>query len=212
MSLPTGVVEPLYPSPSYGDFANRLLDRPPQPEYLTMWGELLMHAKAPMPGPSEGSVLLFRLGNEWFGFSTSVLEEVLESRPIHTVPNSRSKIFLGVVNVRGQLRLCIALHKLLEVSSEWTAAPRSRLVPIFGMGHRKYQRMMAIKRSTEMWVFPVDEVYGAISCTVEGFLNLPVNVSKSTVNYLKGLWRWNDRNVAVIDEELLFASLRRMIP
>lgn len=192
----------------YGNFANRLLDRLPQEEYLASWGEFLQQEKKVVVESSKGSILLFRLGTEWLGLAISVLEEVLESRPVHTVPNRPNHIFLGVVNVRGQLKLCVALHRLLEITSGWETAVPGEVE----RGYRRFHRMLAIKQGSTVWVFPVDEVYGALSYEGGHLLNLPTTVSKSTANYLKGLWQWNERSIAIIDEELLFAGLRRMMP
>jgi chemotaxis-related protein WspD len=197
---------------TYGEFANKLFDRIPSPEYLTMWSELLRHPKTYLSDSSIGSVLLFRLGNDWLGLNTTKVEEVLEIRPIHTMPNSRSKIFLGVVNVRGQLCLCIALHRLLEISSFGDSFQDTGSSSSGTRNIQPYRRMMAIKHNEEMWVFPVDEVHGAVSGNTDAISNLPITVAKSSVNYLKGLWKWRKHKVGLIDEDLLFASLRRMVP
>ena len=39
--------------------------------------------------------------------------------------------------------------------------------------------------------------------------NVPVTVTKSSANYLKGIVHWKGKSVAYLDEELLFYSLKR---
>lgn len=190
-------------------YAERLLDREPENSYITMWEDLLRKAKAAEEDTQDSSLLLFRFGMEWLGISTKMVEEVLEIRPVHTVPSTRSPIFLGVVNARGQLRLCIALHKLLEISSTIESSLRER-DPY--KSKRQYRRFVSIRRGGEIWVFPVDEIHGIVSFDSSSLVNIPITVAKSTANYIKGMLHWQERSIGVLDEELLFESLRRIIP
>lgn len=189
------------------DYAERLLGRVPEDSYIRMWAELLQREKSTATTQGETSVLVFRIGSEWIGLSSKVLQEVLDMRPIHTVPSTYNESFLGVVNVRGQLRLCVALKTLLEISSPEQPQDHQR-----GSYGKKYRRMVVVRREAEVWVFPVDEVYGVVSCDIEQLENIPVTVLKSTANYLKGVWFWQEKRVAILEDELLFESLRRLIP
>lgn len=191
------------------DYAERLLNRQADKSYVSMWQELLKRIKTPPSQTLESSLLLFRLGVEWLGIPTKMVEEVIDLRTIHTVPSTRSKIFLGVVNVRGQLRLCVALHRLLDIQS--TAEEKVPEIHIKGLA-RRYRRMLAIRRGVEVWVFPVDEIYGVVTCDFDNLDNIPVTVAKSTSNYLLGIFAWKDHSIGILDGELLFESLRRLVP
>lgn len=193
------------------DFADKLLNRPPQPNYTSMWADLLRREKVVMQPPHHGSLLLFRFGQEWLGLGTKFMEEVIDYRTVHTVPNSRTNIFLGVVNLRGQLRLSVALNRLLEIPADWEQQGRGRINRSMP-STRKYPRMLAIRRASEMWVFPADEVQGVVNCNVETLDNVPDTVGRSTANFLKGIWIWESRPISIIDEELIFESLKRMVP
>lgn len=200
----TDTIDPLDQTSNY---AEQLLNREPENSYMTMWEDLLRKTKASQEETQESSLLLFRFGVEWLGISTKMVEEVLELRPVHSVPSTKSNIFLGVVNARGQLRLCVALHKLLEITSNIDVSFKERYYV-----ERKYRRLVTIRRGGEIWVFPVDEIHGIISFDSSMLVNIPITVSKSTANYIKGLLHWQDRSVGVLDDELLFESLRRLIP
>ena len=58
---------------------------------------------------------------------TSVIAEVAERRVIHSLPHRRTGIVLGVVNVRGELLVCVSLAQLLGVEHKpEESAPRER--------------------------------------------------------------------------------------
>lgn len=190
------------PSKYLSDYAEKLLDRQADASYVSMWEDLLKREKQASLLVQEGSLLIFRIGDEWLGLSTKFVESIIEKRLVHTVPSTRIDILRGVINVRGQLRLCVNLHSLLEITSEQISVQGAA---------KKHSRMMVIRRGGEVWVFGVDEVYGAINCDFHDLENVPVNVSKSTTNYLKGIWKWQNQSIGVLDEELLFESLRRFV-
>ena len=61
------------------------------------------------------SVLIFRLGVEWLAFRTQTIAEVTTPRPVHRVPHRSNEVLLGLVNLQGQVQLCVSLHGLLGV-------------------------------------------------------------------------------------------------
>ena len=62
------------------------------------------------------SVLIFRLGEEWLAFRTQAVAEVTTPRPMHRVPHRSNQILGGLVNLQGQVQLCVSLHGLLGVA------------------------------------------------------------------------------------------------
>ena len=57
--------------------------------------------------------MVFRIGAEWIGLPTDVFQEVAEECIVHTLPHRRGGVLAGLVNVRGELLLCVALEILL---------------------------------------------------------------------------------------------------
>lgn len=182
------------------DSAKWLLDRPPDDEYLAEWATLLQKEKTIEGTKAEGSVVIFRLFQEWLAFSTLSFAEVADIRKIHRIPHRTNKILLGVVNLRGQLKLTAALHHLLEVES----------VESSSLDTKTYNRMLAVRKNEDQWIFPVSEVYGIYRYDVDQLQNVPVTVAKSTANFFKGIIQWKGKSVGYIDDELLFTSLKRM--
>lgn len=182
-------------------YANQLLDREVPAGYAEEWTELLMHEKQDDKGALKNTLVIFRLGDEWLSLSALVFVEVAENRVVHRLPHKSGRYLLGLVNVRGRLRLCASLTNLLEIGE----ATKDRL-------KRKgvYERMIVVERKGEQWVFPVEEVWGIFQVDPKSLENAPVTVSKSTANFLKGMIHWNKQLIGLIDEELLFNSLRRL--
>lgn len=180
-----------------------LLNRPPDPRYIAEWTELLQTAQERAEITAEISVVIFRLGSEWLALSTQIFAEIADCRLIHRLPHRTNAIFLGVSNLRGQLRLCVALHHLLEIEQP-TEVKLSEIQTV-------YKRMISIQQKGQNWVFPVSEVHGILRCNSSVLQNVPVTVAKSTANYLKGVIRWEGRDVGYLDEELLLESLKRSI-
>ena len=183
--------------------ADKLLSREAPPEYIREWTKIIREGKKTFLETREHSILLFRLRNEWFGLSTSVFNQICEKKTIHTIPHSSSDILVGLVNIGGQMRLCVDLVKLFDIEEK--AVKQSSHSPVV------YDRMIVIEKDEELWVFPVDEAYGIFQFDMGALENVPVNVSKSSSNYLRGVLTWKGKSVGFLDEELLFYSLKRSL-
>ncbi|MCE5316301.1 MAG: chemotaxis protein CheW [Parachlamydia sp.] len=181
--------------------AKMLLDRKPDDSYIAEWTALLQQEAALEGEADELSVVVFRLAGEWLALSTAVFAEIAHTRLLHHIPHRSGFLLLGLLNLRGQLRLCVSLHKLLEL--EDIPQPKAQ--------RRQYSRLIAIRKGEERWTFPVDEVFGAIRFKKGAIQNVPVTVAKSTANYLRGVMLWEGKSVGILDEELLFQSLRRSL-
>ena len=173
-----------------------LLERSLDLAYITEWTEFLAREKTHELGKNETSVAVFRIGNDWLAINTFCVVEIAFIRDIRPIPHLTNKILKGLVNFRGQLLLCISLGQLLQIEE----------VSVETINFHK--RLMAISKDNEQWVFPVDEVFGVHRFREDEKSNVPVTVSKSASNYLKGVVRWENKNLGVLDEELLFYSLR----
>ncbi len=177
-------------------------------------GDALANGLTTLDSSNTVSVLIFRLGVEWFGLSAKLFTEVTETRKIHTVPHRSNQIFLGVVNVRGELLLCISLRHLLGLGSTDSqlknAVKPTRLSPVI------YPRMIVMAKDGNSWVFPVDEVYGIEQLNAQDLQNTAaVNAkslnAKSNGVYTQTLIKWKDGLINLLDDQLLFYTLERRI-
>lgn len=183
--------------------ADKLLKRQPNQKYLEKWLSILQKEKPPLRDMKRHSLLLFRIQEEWFALSTSVFNQVCERKAIHTIPYKKSPIIIGLVNIGGQIRVCISLNQLLKITEQETFKN--------AMSSVVYDRMIVIEKGDTVLVFPVDEVFGIFQFDAALMENVPVNISKSSLNYLKGVFTWKDKSIGLFDEELLFTSLEKNI-
>src|SRR5262249_23184497 len=102
--------------PVFSRAARSFFDRPAPSGYLADWTRLLAEPEAATDG-DEVSLLIFRLQGEWLALGTRVAAEVTATRPIHRIPHRSGQVLAGLVNLRGQLQLCVLLHGLLGVDT-----------------------------------------------------------------------------------------------
>lgn len=179
--------------------AIKLLDKTPNSTYVQEWTDILSHERGSVHLKAVQSILLFKIGNECLALKTSVVKEVIGMRLIRVIPHLTDGILNGIINLRGQLALCIALEKVLQIDT-----------PSIDNSNNT-SKMISIGLNDSNWVFIADEVFG-IHLIYEGDItNTPVTVAKSTANYLKGIISIENKTASLLDEELLFYSLEKRL-
>ena len=181
--------------------ADLLLSRAPPKDYITEWTQLLRQSKLEEKDEQSTSVMIFRLNSDWFAMPTKIFRFVTEIKTIHHLPHRITPTVQGIVNVRGQARLCVSLKYIFGIDAEQDTELHSRFAA--------YPRMLMVEKDRVFFVFKVDEVFGIFICDENKVENVPINVTKSSMNYLKGIFEWEHKSVGYIDEELLFYSLQR---
>jgi chemotaxis-related protein WspD len=147
-------------------------------------------------------VLIFRIGPEWFALPTSVIAEVAERRVIHSVPH-RAGIVLGVVNVRGELLVCVSLGRLLGLEPVSGSNP-----DVTRTGHG---RLLVVRRDGVRVVLPADEVSGIQRVQSREFKEVPTTVSKAASAHSRAVLPWSGHIVGLLDDHLLFRTLHRSV-
>ena len=188
--------------PVYSDAAAALLDRPVPAEFAV---DQARHFAAPrsVDERETQSVVIFRLGPEWFALPTSVIAEVAEHRVIHSVPHRRAGVVLGVVNVRGELLVCASLARLLGLQvPHKPAADAART----GDG-----RLLVLRHGGVRVVLPADEVSGVQRFHAQELKPVPTTVSKAATAHSRAVLSWADHVVGLLDEQVLFRTLQRSV-
>ena len=144
------------------------------------------------------SVLIFRLGQEWLAFRTKTIAEVTVPRPVHRIPHRSNAILTGIVNLQGQVQLCVSLHGLLGATV--SPAPSPRLVVL-----RDADR-------AENWVFAADQVLGVRRVPRSQWRSVPSNLINPAVGFSQAVLSWNERSVGLLDEQRVFTALRSLRP
>jgi chemotaxis-related protein WspD len=172
-----------------------LLDRAAPDDYIDSWTDALAEDRASAQTAAV-PYLVFRVGDTWLAFRAANLREITATTAIRSVPHRPREILLGLVNIRGELFPCLSLHALF---GEERAAPS------------RTSCFLVARSGSEDWVFPVDQVDGIHDVPGGSLAPLPSTLDNVEVVYTSGLVRCSDKTVAIIDEELLFSSLKRRI-
>jgi chemotaxis-related protein WspD len=189
-------------------------------DYAAVWTELVSRPVQQTDRDTASSVI-FRVGTEWLALPAAAIQEVATLRPVHRVPHRTSGVLLGVVNVRGELIISVSIARLLGLehattptpsaaaaaaaaSAAATAADRGR--PGAAAAH---PRLLVIRRKDLRAACPVDDVHGVHRYAPAALSGVPSTLAKAGTRYSRALLSWRDQTVGVLDEELLFAALRR---
>jgi chemotaxis-related protein WspD len=151
--------------------------------------------------------LLFRLHAEWLALPAKALAEVTSPRAVHRIPHRSSEVLAGLVNVRGQLLICVSLHHLLGVEPP-DERPGSGLEA--GDARRDNPRLVVLGSKAERWAFGADEARGMRRVS-RGMLHAaPATLSKAAHGFSRAVFTYEDCTIGLLDEERVFAALRSL--
>jgi chemotaxis-related protein WspD len=186
--------------PVYSAAARQLLDRSPPPDYRHGWVEHFSRVKHRVK-PGKMSAVLFRIGAEWLALPTRTFQEVAEQRRIHSLPHRRQGILLGLINIRGELLLCVSLGRLLGIESDTAREKPSNLC----------DRLVVTQWQGTLLTFPVNEIHGVHRYHPEELKEAPATVAKSHSNFTHGILTWQGKPVSCLDADLMFSTLNRRL-
>ena len=186
--------------PIYAQAGLQVLDRPLSREYRVERTAHFADIRKPATG-RKTSVVIFRIGQEWLGLPTNVLQEVVEHGPVHSVPHRRHGVLLGLVNVRGELLPCVSVGRLLGLDPG-ASAEKLRTY---------YDRLLVIVWDNRRLVFPADEVYGIHRFQSEETTPPPATLAKAALTFTQAIFPWQEKMVGLIEPELLVSTLNRSL-
>jgi len=144
------------------------------------------------------SLLFFRLGQESFALKTTVLQEVTSPKPVHRLPSRPGPVFLGLVNINGELLPCVSASAALGLD---TSAPATASHP----------RMIVVGKSGNRFVFPADEVFTVRPVQTSEFEPPPATVANAPAAKSTAVIRLEGREVALLDDVRLLEALGRSL-
>ncbi|MFM0338891.1 chemotaxis protein CheW [Paraburkholderia fungorum] len=187
--------------PVFEAAAARLLERPIPLVDLSQH-DLRTPTQAAPQGASE-SFLVFRIDDEWLALPTPIFKRIVQTRPIHTLPHRQHRAVLGVVNVQGELLVCLSLAHLLGFEPG-TAAPD-------GKARHELPRLLVVSREEEHAVFPVDQVDGVHRIALSTFRAPPATLSHAAAAHTRAVAPWRGVTIGLLDADALFDTLNRSL-
>jgi chemotaxis-related protein WspD len=186
--------------PVYSSAGVRLLDRPSPEGYRREWRDHFAQEKQ-LAARRKHSAVIFGVKDERLALPTEAFQEVAERRPVHSLPHRRQGIVLGLVNIRGELLVCVSLGHLLGLEN---LGPRET--------RRKVHRWLLVGDwGGNRFVFPVDEVCGIHHFDLQQLQEPPATLAKSNLRFSRGILQWEGRTVGFLDPNWLFLSLNRSL-
>lgn len=196
--------------PVYSSAARAFFDREPPEGYLASWTRSLASPEQGIDR-DRASIAIFRLNDEWLGLNIGSLVEVTTPKPVHRIPHRGNNVLLGLVNVRGQLRLFVSLHGLLGITIEtpWWRDTND------GTSAAAKGRFVVYQSGAESWVFPAEEMAGVFRISRSQLKSVASGRSSAGQGFAQAVFRpphesWRDRMVGYLDEHRIGQALREM--
>ncbi|HSI84489.1 MAG TPA: chemotaxis protein CheW [Candidatus Methylacidiphilales bacterium] len=182
---------------------NELLAKPIPADYLDSMTRRIATPPVRRAGAGQRKLLVFRLGQEWFGLAGENFIEAVDNARIHSLPAYKSgSAVMGVVNIRGNVEVCVSLSELLYAGGAASFAASATA----GNAHsRQIGRLLVVDPGQLHVAFPVDEVAGVHPCDQNAMEPPPPSMGGESL--ILGLWRWQKRVVRVLDRDTFFKAL-----
>lgn len=207
--MPNNLISPQETNPEYSEdflqnakiYGSDLLQRPYPKGYQEEWAESLKHS-ALEEEIEKLSLLVFRIKTEWFALPTHIIIEIIRDAFIHSLPHMHSDVILGITNVQGELRIAISMQHLLGI-------PNLKMSDITCYTFSKYSRNIVIGQKNNIFVFPVDEIYGLVHIKLDDIQETPISISKSLKNFFSGIFELPEDKlpVGLLNEKLILNAL-----
>ena len=183
--------------PTYRAAAIELLADLSTTEGLTERTEYFAQPRQSAERESQSAVV-FRVGAEWLGISTGVVYQVTRPARIHSLPNRRNRIVLGVVNVGGELLVCASLAGVFGIEGGAVNASTPAA-----------NRVLIVRQDTVRAACPVDEIHGIVRFHPGALQPPPATLSRASASFADSLLPWEGTFVGMIDTRRLFQTFQR---
>lgn len=182
------------------DSLKALLNRKPPDTYIDELTEIYSEKIEPNENQLLTPFFIFRLKEEWFGILAENIKEVVPIKEVHAIPHKSQEALLGTVNISGQFKLLVSLEKILNVNDNFEKYEKNEI-----------EKMIVLSHEQREWVIKVSEIMGIKRFNLNQIKNVPITLTKSINNYLKGIVRSENKDIGLLEEELLFYSITRSL-
>ncbi len=176
--------------PVFLEVGHSVFERVAPSGYLSQWRKEISE-KEITNNSKDNSVLIFRVGQEWFALPAVALGEIANERTIHRIPRNMNRFISGIVNITGEIKVCYSLRELLGLSS------------ISGINKKedkhKPKRLVVIELDEKDYVFLVDEVKGLYLYSDSDLLPVPSTLDAANALLLLGTINQFNHQIAIFN-------------
>lgn len=183
--------------PVFSAAGRRFLDARSPEGYADEWADRLATGLDDAAADQE-TLLVFRIREEWLALPVAALVEVIPLRPVIRVPH-RAGLLAGLVNIRGELQLCVRMDQLLGIEESPVRQP---------VGGAAIPRLLVIRKDGEDWVFAVDEVDQVRRFPAADLGKAPATLDRAAGKLTRGVYPDQGRSIGLLNEARLFQTLR----
>jgi len=141
------------------------------------------------------SCLIFRLGHEWHAIKTVILNEICEISDIHSIPHNKNSILEGLVNIHGEMEICISLAQLIIKQKPDNNDNKTR------------SRLVVIKLNSGKYAFKACEVMGIYPINTTTLLSPPSTITNANQQLTESIFEFNNQSIGLIDISYLDTAL-----
>ncbi|MBX3043309.1 MAG: chemotaxis protein CheW [Candidatus Kapabacteria bacterium] len=188
--------------PVYALGGRHLLEREISPDMIKEWTSIISLPKEPETRDLK-SFVIFRIADEWLALNTNIFQEAVVNKFVHFVPSRTNDYLHGIINVNGELLVCISLAKFLNL-------PRVMPDTLNGK-ENEYKYILIIFDKYTRYAFPADEFLGVSSISEEEMSQPPLTVTKSDNTVTKSIISHNSRTISIIDDFKLFSLIDKKV-
>ncbi len=181
---------------SYINAGLNLLDRE-LPEQYSQENAQVYKTEKHHKNDTQTSCLIFRIGQEWYAIKTGALSEINELTEIHSIPHNRNMAVDGLVNIRGEMEICISFAAFTNEQKSAVSNNKSRIV-IINLASGKY-------------AFQADEVMGIFRINTQDIKQPPTSIAKADTALTSGIFEYNETHVGLVDESCMDSMLAEAI-
>lgn len=190
--------------PSYAAAASTRLDRPVTDASIDT-DTAYYAAPREVDSVSTAACFVFRIGAEWLGIPIALLDEVVASKPTHSLPHRRGAVRLGLVSIRSDILVHVSLAGLLGI-------PDDASISEHAADHRRSApRVVVLQDAKGRLAISVDEVMGIHQYDPAVLRTVPSTLGQATVSYTHALLPVGDRMVGILDGARVLASMSQVL-
>ena len=134
-----------------------------------------------------------------------MVDQVTSGRTPHRIPHRTGKVLRGLVNVEGELLLCLSLTALLGIQTNPPAAADADGNPAGAIP----RLIVATFGEAGRWAFAADAVPGIQSFSQAALQPVPATLACAEAACVEGMFDWNGRPVALLDDRKIADQLKK---